>query len=253
MTLVVGNRICGLVDASGPAGCSDGSSDNWSLVFHLAAHRVAEKLETTTLRCEIPMSRPDMREWMSRIDAYAFVDATVTGLTEQGAALLSDLKIVDDSDSELAAIKEAMLVPVMVQTDLFGAIELDRNIDQYQGSMTWCGAPVRLSISCADLANPIAAVEVAESLFRAQKDWQGRVQEFAADRLLALKNDSWLGDDEEKLSREVFVSRMTLEEISVDENGDFSFWHDDGDLFWGHAIMISGNLESGLSDADIPG
>ncbi len=46
---------------------------------------------------------------------------------------------------------------------------------------------------------------------------------------------------------------MSLASISVSEEGSFSFWHSDGDLFWGHSIMIAGNLTDGLTDADIPG
>ncbi|GAB5542876.1 MAG: hypothetical protein SangKO_026360 [Sandaracinaceae bacterium] len=46
---------------------------------------------------------------------------------------------------------------------------------------------------------------------------------------------------------------MTLTTLGVGEGGGFSFWHDDGDLFWGHSILIEGDLESGPSGADIPG
>ena len=45
---------------------------------------------------------------------------------------------------------------------------------------------------------------------------------------------------------------MKLQSIVFYPDGDFNFWYDDGDLFWGHSIAISGNLE-GLKDADIPG
>lgn len=46
---------------------------------------------------------------------------------------------------------------------------------------------------------------------------------------------------------------MTLEGISVDPDGSFDFWHNDGDLFWGHAIQISGSLVEGPTLANIPG
>ena len=46
---------------------------------------------------------------------------------------------------------------------------------------------------------------------------------------------------------------MKLESISVRNNGSFDFWHNDGDLFWGHSIQISGNLTDGPKRADIPG
>lgn len=132
-------------------------------------------------------------------------------------------------------------------------LELDRRFDDYNGKAQWCGAEVRLSLSCADASEPRGALAAAASLFQDQAEWSKRVKEFAADRLLPVKNEYWLQDNEAELSREDFISRMTLEEISVDESGAFSFWHDDGDLFWGHSILINGDLTEGLTDADIPG
>jgi hypothetical protein len=33
-------------------------------------------------------------------------------------------------------------------------------------------------------------------------------------------------------------------------DGAFEFWHNDGDLFWGHSILIVGSLEEGLTDGE---
>ena len=46
---------------------------------------------------------------------------------------------------------------------------------------------------------------------------------------------------------------MSIESISIDESGDVTFWHDDGGLFLGHAISISGTLSEGLTNASIAG
>lgn len=253
MSLVAGNKIRGLVDASGCGGCSVGSSNDWNLTFHFASHRIEGQLTRSALRCEISMDHEVMQQWMSRINPYSVLEANVTRLTDQGVALLSDLKIVEDEDRELAAIREELLVPIFIQTPLFGTLKLDRRGGDYNGGAEWCGVKIRLSISCPDYTNPNAAVAAAETLFRSQEDWSKRVSDFAADRLLDLKNENWLDEDEKELPRRDFISCMALEEISVDENGDFSFWHDDGDLFWGHTILIRGNLVGGLFNADIAG
>ncbi|OAI46466.1 hypothetical protein AYO44_11310 [Planctomycetaceae bacterium SCGC AG-212-F19] len=62
-----------------------------------------------------------------------------------------------------------------------------------------------------------------------------------------------MGDDEVELNAKQFKARMTLEAITVTPSGSFDFWHNDGDLFWGHSIQISGNLTKGPTHADIPG
>src|SRR5262249_12068202 len=97
------------------------------------------------------------------------------------------------------------------------------------------------------------AIKTAERLWSAQAAWQRKVDLFAVKELLPLKNESWLGDGEAKLSPQEFRARMELVSITVGDSGQFEFWHDDGDLFWGHSIQICGTLDDGLTDADIPG
>lgn len=250
---MVGKKIQGLVDASSAGGCCIGSSNDWSLVFHLAAYRVEGDLIRTTLRCEMPMNKELMERWMSRVKPYLVLEGIVVGRTERGAALISDLDIVEAPDPTFAVIRDELMAPVVVHSPIFGALVLDRKGGHYEGNVQWCGIAVRLNLSCSDLTNPTIAISAAESFFRAQEVWSKRVKEFAVERLLELKNDSWLEDDEEELSRDDFISHMSLKEISVVENGDFDLWHDDGDLFWGHTILVSGNLERGLTDAGIHG
>ena len=94
---------------------------------------------------------------------------------------------------------------------------------------------------------------MAHSLWENEDDWNRRIRDFAVQKLLPLENDCWLDDDESELSPDQFKDRMTLEGISVDPDGSFDFWHNDGDLFWGHAIQISGSLVEGPTLANIPG
>ena len=72
-------------------------------------------------------------------------------------------------------------------------------------------------------------------------------------RLLPLKNDDWLDEDEDEVLPDQFKERMKLNSITVRPDGRFEFWHGDDDMFWGHAIHISGNLSKGLTGADTPG
>jgi hypothetical protein len=103
------------------------------------------------------------------------------------------------------------------------------------------------------LNDPASAVAVAESLFNDQDARNRRARDYAADRLLELKNDSWLDEDEVEISRAEFISRMQIASISINQNGDFHLWYEDGGLFFGHLILVSGNLERGLSDTGIHG
>ena len=70
---------------------------------------------------------------------------------------------------------------------------------------------------------------------------------------LGLKNDAWLDEDETKFSKEEFKERLTLNSITVQADGQFEFWYDDGDLFLGHSIRVNGSLSEGPMHAGLEG
>jgi uncharacterized protein (TIGR03067 family) len=74
---------------------------------------------------------------------------------------------------------------------------------------------------------------------------------FAASRMLDGHNDSW--NDGEPISAEAFASRMTLETASIQADGGIDLYYQDGDLFWGHCIIISVSGERQFIDASIAG
>ncbi len=80
-----------------------------------------------------------------------------------------------------------------------------------------------------------------------------RPQDYAVAELLPLKNESWLDEDEKPITPEQFRSRMSLESLVFYPDGDVTFYHRDGDLFWGHCIQIGMNNRGDFHDADIPG
>lgn len=137
-------------------------------------------------------------------------------------------------------------------TQEFGALERDPQREAYIGTLEWCGTQVQLALACADNVDPQHALSIAVGLSQKQPDWDSRIREFAADELLILKNQNWLEDDEPELSREEFVSRMFLIDIVIDGDGTFAFSFGDDDMFWGHNIVIVGNL-AGLRQADLTG
>ena len=72
-------------------------------------------------------------------------------------------------------------------------------------------------------------------------------------RLDMLEEFDFLEEDEEELDAEKFEARLELESIEVRPDGEFCFWFEDGDLFWGHSITVEGTLEGGPEQADIQG
>lgn len=75
----------------------------------------------------------------------------------------------------------------------------------------------------------------------------------ALQEYLELKNEIWLGEGETTVTAEGFPDRMTLDSIEIDGDGNIAFWHDDGDLFWGHTITIEVTLQDGIRHAALYG
>jgi hypothetical protein len=126
-------------------------------------------------------------------------------------------------------------------------------IGWFEGKAKWNRKTVALHLEPGEDGGIADAIKTAEALWAGQAAWQRKVDEFAVARLLPAKNDSWLGEGERELTPADFKKRMKLQSIYVAGDGRFEFWHEDGGLFGGHAIQISGTLQDGLTDADTPG
>ena len=139
----------------------------------------------------------------------------------------------------------------------FGQVEENSDADAVRvaapGRLLWRGAHVELNVAADEPAPFAANLDIARRLLREQAQWHEAALERAATDLLELKNENWLGDDEPPLTREQFRSKMKIQSIGVGSEGSVSFWFDDGDLFWGHVICVSGSIDEGLSEADIHG
>lgn len=69
---------------------------------------------------------------------------------------------------------------------------------------------------------------------------QVEIKSQIADDMLELHNDTW-NESEEPITKEEFMNRINCEWISIFEDQTVTIGYDDGDLFWGHAIVADIN------------
>ena len=55
------------------------------------------------------------------------------------------------------------------------------------------------------------------------------------------------------MSAEEFESLISLETLAISDEGEYSFWFRDGDIFAGHVIIVYGKLDGGFYDAEMAG
>ncbi len=146
-----------------------------------------------------------------------------------------------------------MTKPTQLNDPLFGTLTYDEEAGWFKCQSEWNESKVCLNIFAYDINTANQALRTAKVLWTSMPEWTHKVNTFAVSKLLGLKNDNWLDDDEDKVTAVDFIEAMQLASITVYPDGKFEFWHDDGDLFWGHSIQISGSLSVGLLNADIPG
>ena len=137
---------------------------------------------------------------------------------------------------------------VTMEVEGLGTFTLERLADWFEIKMDWQGEEICLSFDREEENAMERSIATARILMADQKDWDRRVRECAVKDLLDLAND-WAAEemDPEELER------LELESIQVEEDGGFEFWFRDGDMFYGHSIHVTGNLEDGPDWASIEG
>jgi hypothetical protein len=156
-------------------------------------------------------------------------------------------------DETLRQFAQRLRDPVVISTQQFGQVVMNPVIGWFEGKVKWNRKTIKLHLEPGEDGSISDAIKTAECLWSNQAAWKRKVDEFAVEKLLSLKNESWLGEDEPELTPGDFKKKTKLQSINVSGDGSFEFWHDDGNLFWGHSIQIRGTLKDGLADADIPG
>ena len=158
-------------------------------------------------------------------------------------------------DPELERAVEELKKPVTHHDAQFGKFTLNRRVNWFEAETPWLGAVTQLHLQSdkEDAEFPHDSLEQARLLWKDANRWDREIQSMMLRKLLDLKNGNWLEEDEKELTAADFLSRVSLSSITVDPTGSFEFWYDDGDLFWGHSIMVSGSFEEGLQEAGIHG
>ena len=252
-------EVTGVVDPSGVVGGQSGGEELWTLLFAFNGWRSgsgAVQTEKLTIRRH-QVTEDELEHYRELLTNYGVFKISARVLPYDflgtGQALLVEVIGPVDNDAELQAHAEQLQQPATFEDPTFGTLTLDRAIDRYEGQADWNGAPASLWLATADPDELADLLTTAWGLWQNQAAWNERILDYAVENLLPLKNDTWLGEGEEELTPAQFRTRMTLDSVSVEAEGCWEFWYDDGDLFSGHVIHVSGDLTHGPQDVEIAG
>jgi len=250
-------NLVGIVGAGGLSGGTTKGDPAPRLGFELSHWREdGGPTRSREIRCEMFSSDAEIKEQMDRFEPYQVLGVKAHVAKRPSGDLYALVKAITgvvEEDEELDALAAKQQEPVVVRHRRFGSLTLDRSIDTFCGRALWLGTKINLNIDGERVEGLDAALEFAETLWANSWKWQSRACDCAVTHLLDLKNSTWLEEDEATLDAPTFAERMTIETISVSPTAEVEFWFNDGDLFWGHMIRVSGSLSDGLTDADICG
>lgn len=212
---------------------------NGDMIIHTEASRLVTKADDAYLR--------RLRECA---DADMIIKVKVR--QKENDFLLVDLP-VEVEDAALQPILEEQIKPVYYEDEIIGTFTLDKRVNTFERKVDWLEQSINLCFDNGtkeDIANTLKSIY---QIVEAATEWDTKVRAFAAKKLLDLKNDDWTEDEEDTLTKEEFMTRISISSICVKPDGEVEFWLDDGDIFWGHTILVSGSVHDGLEDAELYG
>ncbi len=135
--------------------------------------------------------------------------------------------------------------------EVFGQLVWNEQVEWWECHCEFsAGLSVPVSVSPDDI-DLETVLRQARQTFRLLQQLEPFPRLEAAKALLELHNEEW--SDGEPINDEAFAGRMTMKELTIDGDGSATLFYDDGDLFWGHSILVEVDNEGAFQDASIAG
>ncbi|PWH84317.1 hypothetical protein DIS18_07225 [Algibacter marinivivus] len=170
----------------------------------------------------------------------------------------SDFKIENESfyDSEASELVNVEFAKDVTEWKKENGITEDRelNYDRSVANLLLFGNQVEIVYHHAEieLNENDFLNEINKKLNWVSKN-QKEINNDIARKLVPLKNGSWLGENESKISKNNFLNRIRLDSILFFGDLSFELIYDDGNLFWKHQIVVDLNKDNKLINIDIQG
>lgn len=123
----------------------------------------------------------------------------------------------------------------------------------YNGTCTHGQIQFEFSIGTYQVADVPSRLEKARDIHGSIASLIQQAAAYAAHKLLALKNDSWEEEDGRVISQEEFEERLIISSVTLDHSGRLVMYFDDGDLFFGHDILVTKSIDGEFDRASIQG
>ena len=200
-------------------------------------------------------------EQICRLKIHRMKEEWAKGLVVRPWCISQVVKVHEDCP-ELQAVLDDYYKPVVIQDQVLGELILDKNYDDYEGEIKWCGRSVSISleVNVESKSSWTRARSAAKKLLAACDAWDKAMRELAAKNLTELANN-WLSQGEENprnpekdpITEEELARRISMTSLSVTSGGSFTAWFECDEMFTDHAVTVYGSLKKGVKTANIEG
>jgi hypothetical protein len=135
----------------------------------------------------------------------------------------------------------------------FGNFTYDEPLGWYEGRLTDGFGEVALYLSTESENEASSILVSAEPFFKSLDKMIASAKNYAADKLLELRNSGWRGKDSEKFSKDEFVLHLSCFSVTLYPDQSVEIVFRDGGLFFGHVVLVSANTQGQFLDATIAG
>lgn len=249
-------KIRGVVSPSGTGGGSLG--EFWVLSSRLEAWRLEDGiLHTTGLAvCRKLDTKDNFLFYKNQIKPYSVIEIhgriAIDPATQESICELTDNPALV-ADPELDRFAHHLQNPVTFRDASLGSFTLNRNANWFEAKVVWQKREIELTLQTADNDKLPQILVIAKELLSKQPAWAQKAKDYAVKELFEDKASDWWAEHGTRLTKKNFMSSMTLDSISIKEDGSFEFWYNDGDLYGGHYITLSGDFEHGMTEARVAG
>jgi hypothetical protein len=115
----------------------------------------------------------------------------------------------------------------------------------------WVGRFQDAELRIAALPRYMEISDAARATFLRLPASELTARQYACEKLLPLYNESW--NEGSPIDAPRFLELVTLDSLSIDDDGSATFSYRDGNLFAGHLIIASADPDGDLFDAVLCG
>ena len=242
-------EIAAVIAPSGFGAGRGGKEKHWTVNAKITAWQDIEGSEVHAAEnCCLTALVENTEELSEKLEANSIITAKVR--KGEKDFLICEIKKSSKTFPLLEKVLEEQIKPVYYEDEVLGTFTLEKRVNMYEGKIDWFGEEIRMTFLDDDEEYMRSTISMLRGFAADQKDWDTKAREFVARQLTDLANE-WQEDEE--ITKEQFAKRIILNVISTYGDGDFTFWFNDDDIFFGHSIIVTGTIENGFEDAEIAG